>query len=195
MLDKAKTLLRIETALVALILAAAAAGVYIFIDLGGSRDDLAEAERRFPIANNDLAALRQEKGLRVQELAIKQQNLTVEQQGSKTQEEGIIRRTFATRREALDLSAHLIDYASDHDLGLGNFETTQSAETVGGVEFPTVSYSLLATGAPDSLIGMLDIVGGVRTAKVENLELIRDESQQALWNMTLDVVVIYFSEG
>ena len=96
-----------------------------------------------------------------------------------------------SRQEADDLSADLIAYAAEHELGVSRLDPGETTASVGEVEYPAISYALVANGTPESLIGLLNVSGGALTAKVETLDFVRDPESQDLWNMTLELVVPY----
>ena len=66
---------------------------------------------------------------------------------------------------------------------------------MGGVEFPAISYSMVAKGTPGPLIGIVDIVGAVLAANIETLEIERDPDDTDLWIMKLDLVAPYREES
>ena len=100
-----------------------------------------------------------------------------------------------SRADALDLTDDLISHAAKFGLGLGNFETSQVVFSAGELELPAIAYALVSQGGPGALIGMLDIIAGVRTANVERLQLTRVPMEPDRWVMALDPVVVYDEEG
>ena len=195
MLDKVRTLLRLEVALVAAIAVAAAAGGYLYLERSAAQEDVLTLESQHSAARDDLEALKNEQVNKTQELEEKQQELVLKQEESDALEKTLVLQTLSSSQEALELSAKLINYAAERDLDIDNFATTQGVTSIGEVDFPTASYDLVAEGTSGSLIGMLDIIGGVVTARVDRLELTRDPKDVDLWIMSLDVMVLYAKEG
>ena len=60
-------------------------------------------------------------------------------------------------------------------------------------EFPAVNYGLSARGATEGLVGLLEVIERIATAKFNKLIVSRDADDG--WIMRLDVAVIYTAEG
>ncbi len=195
MFDKARPFARIETALTAIIVIAAVAGVYLFLERAGAREEVSDIEKRYALAEDDLAALQQEAARRTETVTRKTEELALGQEESKARETSMAQQALTPRTEALGLSARLIAFAAERDLALAPYEWSEGPVPVGGVEFPAISYSMVAKGTPGPLIGIVDIVGAVLAANIETLEIERDPDDTDLWIMKLDLVAPYREES
>ena len=191
MLENVKFLLRVELVLLAATLVGAAVGVYIFVDRTNTEHKVSELRRQHEVAQADLEALRQENSARSETLERKRQELDQRQEETEQHTEGSLRETLPSRDQVLDLSEEVIAFATEHELAISEFKTDLKPASIASVEFPTVSYSIVANGDPNSLVGALDITRGVQTKKVEKLEFDRDQDDINFWTMRLDVLVPY----
>lgn len=184
--------MRIETALAALVVVAAAVMVNLYMARAEAQDERAAFESQITLADDDLVALAEERAGKEAELEGKSQELAAAQERQTEQD---IAQTFVTRVEAQNISAQLIGLASTNEIAIESFETSQADATVAGDDYPAVSYSLVATGAVGELIGMLDVIGAAPTARVDKLEFSRNSGDETLWVMSLDLVVVYSESG
>ena len=175
-----------------MVIVAAAIGGYLYLEREAARQDVAEIERQLALAEGDLKALQLEKAKKAEELAQRQNELAQEQEA---QSRSAGTQLSVSRADALDLTDDLISHAAKFGLGLGNFETSQVVFSAGELELPAIAYALVSQGGPGALIGMLDIIAGVRTANVERLQLTRVPMEPDRWVMALDLVVVYDEEG
>ena len=189
--DRTSTFVRIETALAAIIVIAAAAGVYLSLERADAREELPGLEKRYALAEDDLVALQQETALRTETVTRKTEELALRQEESKARETSMALHTLTPRSDALGLSARLIAFAAERDLALAPYEWSEGPVPVGQIEFPAISYSMVAKGTPGPLVGIVDIVGGVIAANIETLEIERDPDDTDLWIMKLDLVAPY----
>ncbi len=184
--------MRIETALAALVVVAAAVMVNLYMARAEAQDERAAFESQITLADDDLVALAEERAGKEAELEGKSQELAAAQERQTEQD---IAQTFVTRVEAQNISAQLIGLASTNEIAIESFETSQADAAVAGDDYPAVSYSLVATGAVGELIGMLDVIGAAPTARVDKLEFSRNSGDETLWVMSLDLVVVYSESG
>ena len=196
MFRNVKALVRLETALVVVILAAAAAGAYLYLERADAQDQVADLNRQIDITKADAETFRGQSGTTAEELTRKAQELVLKREELAQEEEMLRPQGLPYRREALDLSARLTSYVAEHGLGLGSFKTDPKASmTIGDTEFPAVNYALIAFGTTESLIGVLDTVRNVSTVRVNKLELARDLEEESQWIMDLNITVVYTEEG
>ena len=177
------------------ILAASAGGAYLYVQRSGVQSEVAELNRQVVLARLDAEALRTENGTRAAELEEKKGELSRKEAQLKQQGERSMPQGLPSRQQALDLSSQLVGHATERGLQLQSFQTSQGAIKAGGTEFPSVSYTVIAKGEADSLLGMLGIIGGIATARIEKLEFARDSEDAGSWTMDLDLAVIYAGEG
>ena len=96
--------------------------------------------------------------------------------------------------DALNLRSQFLSYAAERNLDLVNFVTNRGTETLGDQEVPAISYSLVIEASPGSLIGILDLVGGVGSARIDRLEIQAQPGNDAIWQLTLELAVLYSSD-
>lgn len=190
MLQNARPLLRVDTALVAIVLALVASAGYLYLERDAARDTLFDVEGQILTLEDDVMALNQELVLKELELAQKLTDLEGAQ-AQRRERERLESANFPSRAQAGDLNTQVFSYAADNSLGISYFETSEGVGTFGQAEYPAILYTIVARGTPDALVGVLDIVQGVATARVESLDFARDQDEPGQWTMTLDLSVIY----
>ncbi|MBI4281930.1 MAG: hypothetical protein HY672_00365 [Chloroflexi bacterium] len=103
--------------------------------------------------------------------------------------------TLPTRREALELSTALTDYAAQSGLRIVAMNTADG--TVPGAnegeETPVVEVSLEVEGTLAKLIGTLGAVDNFSTAMVQNLGFSAGDDGE--WSAKLELAVAYFPTG
>ena len=142
--------------------------------LAAARADLADLDRKIPAKVSELEAAK----------------LEAPEPSQSTPES----KPFPAREEALDVSNALATYAGDQGLRLNSFSSSLASATVGGREYPAISYSMEAQGTANDLVGILQVVAIFPTAQVQSLEFSRDPDSDALWDMNLTVVVAFAGE-
>jgi hypothetical protein len=197
LLGRVRTLLRLETVLVAFILAAVAAAAFLYQQREDARDELKSLQTDQTIAQEDVNALRAEKASKSEELARKQEELAAKQEESDALEMTPGSVVLTSRQEAIDLSAQLVNFATAGSVSLRNLVSGQQNVSIAGVDFPAVTYALVATGDPFALVEILYVIESVPTARIGGLEFARDpkDEEAKQWIMTLDMVVVYREEG
>ena len=176
------------------ILAASAAGAYLYVQRNGVQSEVAQLNRQIVLARLDAEALRTEKNIGEAELEGKRGELSRKEAQLKQHGEQYSPGGLPSRQQALDLSSQLVGHATERGLQLQSFQTSQGAIKAGGTEFPSIGYTVIAKGEADSLLGMLGIIGGIATARIEKLEFARDSEDAGNWTMDLDLAVIYAGE-
>ena len=195
MFERLRPLLRVEPVLVAFILVAAGASVYFFRERGTADEQLTKLETLAVAVESNLEPRREQKAVRKKDLESEQAAMALKQEQASSSELEMIRRSFASKQDARDLMTRIISRADESGPTLGDIRRSQGVRSVAEIEFPSVSYSLVATGPPAEFIGVLDIVWGVPTASVETLQLSRDPKDPERWVMELDLLVVYAENG
>jgi len=191
-----RALVRIETALVAVILAAAVAGAYLYLERADAQKQVEELNRQVNTTMANTESYRVDTGPTADELTRKTQELALKREELAQEEEALKPQGLPSRREALDLSTQLTSYVAEHGLGLGNFRTDPKASvTIGDTKFPAVNYAMITFGSTESLIGVLDTVGNVSTVRVNKLELARNLEVESRWILDLNITVVFNEEG
>ena len=196
-LDRIKALIRLETVLVAVVLAAVAAAAFLYLQREDARDELLSLQERIAKAEGDINALRGEKVGRSEELAKKQGELARKREEADALEITEESEALPSRQEAIDLSAQLVNFAAGRKVSIQNLVTGQRTVSVAGVEFPAVTYALVAKGDPYALVEILYVIESVPTARIDKLKFARDpEDKEAnQWDVTLNLTVVYQEKG
>ena len=179
----------------AAVVAALIAVAYLNDQRGAAEDDLLNLRAQKLRAESQDIDLGEQTFGRSEQMKLEKEELATRQEELAKQAGDPEPSGFPSRREALDLSQRLIAFAAEREMERSRFDTGQTVVPFGEAGFPAVSYTLTAKGVPDNLIGLLDIVGSVITAKIGTLEITRDEAEPEFWSMTLALVVVYAEAG
>ena len=164
-----------------LVLVAALGGLYLFLQVGSLQEEEAELEGQLADTRDAIESLTEEE-------ANLEEELTQVESESEPQ-------TFVPRGDAESVGTALATYVAENDLRLSTFDATESLVPLGGSNEPAITYTLVAEGAADLLVGMLNLIDVVPTALVESLELVRDVESGGRWEMSLGLVVFYSTQA
>lgn len=194
-LRQLRSLLQLELGLVALVVLLAVVGVLLSQQVGTSRAEQGGLNRRLATVSQNLKDLRSNDPKPALRNRLEQLQAKPEPQA------------LPSRQQALELGATMVTYAADKGLHLTSFDTVQTplpAVSPGGSsggpatttpqekrEAPAINYSMAARGPIDSLVGVLQLTRGLPTSKVQKLEFTRAPGGQPLWQMNLDLAVLY----
>ena len=95
----------------------------------------------------------------------------------------------------MNLRTQLLNYAAERGLGLETFLTSQGTETLGDLELPSIGYSVVVEAPPGALVGMLNIVEGVQSTRIDRLEFDTSPEKAGVWIMSMDLAVLYAPEA
>ena len=195
LVNRARALMRIETGLAALVILAAALVVYLYLERNRVRDEVLDLNNQVILAESDTAGLFEEADFRSTDLDKNREEqaaqiLELEQQAAEA-----LPADFPTLQLALDLSGQITAFVAENDLKLSSFETSREPVTVSETEFPAVTYTLSARGSTEGLVGLLEVIERIATAKFNELIVSRDADEGDGWIMHLDVAVVYTAEG
>lgn len=195
LVNRARALMRIETGLAALVILAAALVVYLYLERNRVRDEVLDLNNQVILAESDTAGLFEEADIRSADLDKKREEqaaqiLELEQQAAEA-----LPADFPTLQLALDLSGQITAFVAENDLKLSSFETSREPVLVSETEFPAVTYTLSARGSTEGLVGLLEVIERIATAKFNELIVSRDADEGDGWIMRLDVAVVYTAEG
>lgn len=146
---------------------------------GQAEAELAALEKRFRVAEDDLAYL-----LANDDTPTLKQNLEAERSMPESQ-------TLPSRSEASDFSGAIVEYAAIKGLPLTTFDRTDTSVAISGKEFPSLRHSVEAQGPGATLEGLLQLVNEFPTAKVLELNLTRVAQARSQWAMALELDVFY----
>lgn len=187
-LRQLRSLLQLELGLVALVVLLAVVGVLLSQQVGTSRAEQGGLNRRLATVSQNLKDLRSNDPKPALRNRLEQLQAKPEPQA------------LPSRQQALELGATMVTYAADKGLHLTSFDTVQTplpavspATTTPQEkrEAPAINYSMAARGPIDSLVGVLQLTRGLPTSKVQKLEFTRAPGGQPLWQMNLDLAVLY----
>ncbi len=195
MLERVKGVPREVAALLVLGVLLVAAAAYLYSQRSEVEGEIVVIDARRVAAEVERESLSQELSAKTQEVQEKRQELEAKQAEVRDGGGASKPAALASRREAVELSGQLIAATEERGLNLSKFDTQQTAITLAETEFPALSFSLAASGRPDDLIGLLDVVEAVPTARIDTLELARDEIDAELWRLTAAIIVVYQQEG
>ena len=190
-----RNLIGLPALLGVVMVAAAVAGAYFYQQRTGSVDELNDLVFRSIISEEDAVSMREESEARQQLLAEREAHLATTTKQVELQESESVSQNFPSPELARELGVRMFAFAAERDLGIGQFVTTQATSTLSAIEYASLNYSLIATGTPDALIGVLDTVSEFRTAIIEKLEFTRDPEQEGRWDMALDLAVLYVDDS
>lgn len=157
-----KSLVRVETGLVALVVIVGFVGLTRFAPAEEVvRDDASVLQNKLKVARDDLAYLRSNDTRPALKAELEELRAAPEPQGVPSQQ------------TVVQLSNIIISYAADQGLELRNFTSAVKPATRGTAQFHSTAYSMVAAGEVDPLIGVLGRLDGFPTAVVERLELSR----------------------
>lgn len=178
-----RILLTVETVLLLLVLLMAGAVLYQVKQTAGLRTERTAVEEKLAgvqrtldtlMAGQDPAVLRQQ----IQEL-----------------QASLSGQTLPTRRNALELSTALTDYAAQSGLQIVAMSTAEGTipGASEGEEVPVVKVSLEVEGPLAKLIGTFGAVGGFPTATVQSLGI--SAGDDGVWHAKLELAVAYRPTG
>ncbi len=183
-LRQLRALLRLETGLVALVVVLTVGGFLLSQQAKASRAEQAGQNRRLATVSQNLRDARSNDPKPALRSKLEGLQQTPEPQA------------LPSRQQALELGPAMVIYAASQGLQLSTFDTIEAVPLAAGstpqqAARPAISYSIVARGRMDSLVGALQLTGGFPTAKIQKLEFTRAPGGQPLWQMNLDVAVFY----
>ena len=182
--DQIRALIRLETALAALLLVLVYYGYDLYQKAGEAVENQATQDRRLSALRADLVVFETDN-----DKAKLQEELRALRAVEAPQ-------ALPSARVAAALGDTITEYAQSERLPLPGFEQVDIVSMIGEVEYPAVKFSITALGNEERLTGMLELLAEYPTAMVETLEFIRplDEegsSRPGAWEMNLVVNVIF----
>lgn len=182
---------RLDFGLTALVLVGFVGVGYLFVSVSNSLDEANGLDEQRGAAAADLQAQKAQTSATGIELNSKQQELVQRREQSDSNREAASVSSLTSLQDAEALGNQLINYAAGNDLGIVGFRSARDVTTIGGIDFPTFTYSFEAKGSTGALIGLLGLAGDTPTTRIETLELTREPGQPDVWNMKLGLLVPY----
>ena len=190
-----KQYLRMETALLGIVLVAAAGLVYLSQRVSEAEDEEANSADRLTKTEAALVQLTQQ-GDELESAVAQLKALPGLQ-------------SFPSRTEALALTTLVANYVAGRDIVVTAFDSERSSKSLGGADYPAIEYTLLAHGLVGPLIGLLDLIRDVPTEIVQTLDFqsglpqVEEEEQEqeqavppvpvdpGVWTMSVGLKVVY----
>jgi hypothetical protein len=191
MLYRLKPYARLDVALTFVMLAGFVGIGYLFVSVSDALNETTDLEVQRATAEADLEAQKAQSEATLAELLRKQQELVQRREQSQKNREAASVSSLTSFADAEALGNQLIEYAAGNELGVIGFQSARRVTTIGGIEFPTFTYSFEARGGTGALIGLLGLAGDTPTTRIETLELTRERGQPDVWNMKLGLLVPY----
>jgi len=160
-LDQIRSLRRLESLLVLVLLLALVA--WFFVDSKASG-----ADAKLLVVNNTLAAAQND--LRYWTNNFDQLEL---QEELATLLSSPKPRVLPTQQESLAFRSRFVAYASEQKLPLSSLEVSDITHNLGDSEYPAVRYTMVVSGSLNSLVGALQIFESFPTATVQRMEFSR----------------------
>ena len=161
-LPRPKSLVRVETGLVALVVIVGFVGLTRFAPAEGVvRDDASVLQNKLKVARDDLAFLNSNDTRPALKAELEELRAAPALQG------------VPSRQTPVQLSNIIVSFAADQGLELRSFTSAVKPATRGKAKFEGIAYSIVAAGKVDPLIGVLGRLDDFPTAVVERLELSR----------------------
>ena len=196
MLDQLRGLVRLETAMLLVVLVIAAGSAYYYRESSRVKAEVLELAGQQELAADDLAAMKSETARLTERLDQEQAAMARLRESMEAQETPSVEApSLFTRQQAQDIGLRLIEFATDRDLELPTLDTIRVEIEVGPLVLPAFNYAIVAAGPSKSLLEMLALVEETRTARIDTLKLERDPEDTSRWVMTLDVSVVFAEES
>lgn len=90
-------------------------------------------------------------------------------------------------QEGLDVSSAIVAYAPEQQLTLTTFDVTRRVASKGKAEYPAISYSIVARGTTDGLLGALGLAEAPHSATLQKLEFARDKGTGSITSLDAGV--------
>jgi hypothetical protein len=191
MLYRLKPYLRLDIALTVFMLLGFVGVGYLFTSVSSALTETEGLEEQRAAAVTDLDAQKVQTAVSVAQIASRRQELAQRGEQSQVDREAASVSQLTSLSDAEALGNQLIDYAAGNELGIIGFQSARSTTTIGGIEFPTFTYTFEAQGSTGALIGLLGLAGDTPTTRIVTLELTRERGQLDVWNMKLGLLVPY----
>ena len=178
-LERLRPLLRLEFAILAAVLLAAAVWYNLSSKVADVRDEETAVETKLKAAQQDLdlfAANNEQAGL--------EEKLQVLQLEQKTLE-------LAPMVDALKVGEDILTYVENQQLALNAFGKQESTTTSGEDEVLTLRYNFTVQGDQEALVGILGLLKEHPTASVQSLNFARRSEGEESWVMSLELSVYY----
>lgn len=157
-----KSLVRVETGLVALVVIVGFVGLTRFAPAEEVvRDDASVLQNKLKVARDDLAYLQSNDTRPALKAELEKLRAAPALQD------------VPSRQTVVQLSNVIVSFAADQGLELRSFTSAVKSATRGKAKFESIAYSIVAAGEVDPLIGVLGRLDDFPTAVVEGLELSR----------------------
>lgn len=177
-MDKIRSLRRLESLLVLMLLLAFVAWIYFDGKAGRADAELFSVNTNLATAQGDLRYWTNN----FDQLALQEKLAALLSSAEPP--------VLPDQQDTLAFRSSFVAYASEHKLPLRSLEVSDITLDLGGYEYSAVRYSLVVGGSLDSLVGALRIIESFPTATVSSMEFSRSEEESETWelSMTLDVV-------
>ena len=183
-LERLRPLLRLEVAILVVLLLVAAVWFNLSSKIDEARDEETGVEQRLKAAqddldffatNNERAALEEE--LRLLQLELQKVNeVTLE---------------LSPRDDAVRVRDDILAFVEEWQLALNAFGQQELTTPAGDEEIPTLRYSFTVQGDEVSLVGILRLLQEYPTASVQALQFTRLAEDLESWEMSLELLAFY----
>jgi multidrug efflux pump subunit AcrA (membrane-fusion protein) len=191
MLYRIKPYIRLDTALTAVILIGFVGVGYLFTSVSNALNESTDLGEQQARAELDLQAQKAQTATVIAESARKQQELVRRRAQSQADRQAASVSSLTSFSQAEALGKQLVDYAVGNGLDIVGSQSARGVASIGGIEFPTFTYSFEARGSTGALTGLLGLADDTPTTRIEILELTRESGEADVWNMKLGLLVPY----
>ncbi|MCL0075747.1 hypothetical protein M1N87_02210 [Dehalococcoidia bacterium] len=202
MMPKLKQILRLQTALIVLLIAVMAMGLFLFRENAGLqqeearlRTELGASEMRLRIVAERLSEIesqiREELAL-AQDADIGEKEAIIETLRQRLGQALHAADPFPSREEAACVTDQISRQARQRNLVITRWSFSDTFIFVEERSYPAISHSLDVEGEVDSLIGFLQgLIGAPVAPVIQSMDIRPHEEKEGLWRMRLEMVVSF----
>ena len=199
MMPDLRQILRLETALIVLLVVAIAMGLFLFQENAGLqaeearlRTDLGGAEMRLMIIEERMAEVESQirEEIAPEELDLGEKEAIIEALRQRLQQAVHAADPFPPREEAACVAGQIGWHVRRNNLVITRWSFSYTATVLEERSHPAISHSLDIEGEVDSLIGFLQGLAGAPTVPViQSMDIRPHEEKEGLWRMRLEMIV------
>lgn len=203
MMPDLRKILRLDIALIVLLVAGVAIGLFLFqgnaglqLEEGRLQSELWTSEMRLRLVEERMSEIesqiREEPALAAVDLAEKE--AIIETRRQRLEQEALAHAAdlFPTREEAADVTGRIGRYVRQNNLIITRWESSDAYTLLERRSYPAISHSLDVEGEMDSLIGFLrELAGAPVVPVIRSIDMTPDEEEEGRWRMRLEIMVHY----
>ncbi|MCL0060360.1 hypothetical protein M1N88_00510 [Dehalococcoidia bacterium] len=201
MMPKLKQILRLQTALIVLLIAVMAMGLFLFRENAGLqqeearlRTELGASEMRLRIVAERLSEIESQirEEIAPEELDPGEKEAIIETLRQRLGQALHAADPFPSREEAACVTDQISRQARQRNLVITRWSFSDTFIFVEERSYPAISHSLDVEGEVDSLIGFLQgLIGAPTVPVIQSMDIRPHEEKEGIWRMRLEMVVSF----